>query len=431
MSIVLKDIQYIDVMDGTVHKHKDILVEEDRIVKIADTSPLITADEVITGDLLVIPGLINAHTHLGMAYFRNYADDMDLDTWLNEAIWPLEDHLTPEDIYWASLLSLCEEIQSGTTTFCDMYLDMDRVGDAALEVGIRGVLGMGMTSFGDWEQKLEDTRKLYNEYHNQAGGMLKVVPAPHAIYTCNEEFLRIVFEMAHAMDGRIHIHISETKKEVEDAVANYGKTPVNYLLDLGMDKLDVIAAHCVHMTEEEMDRVDRKKFFPVNNPTSNLKLASGFAPVEGMLERGMKVSLGTDGNSSNNNQNLLEEMHLASIVNKAVNEDPESVSALEVLKMATIYGAEALGMADDIGSIEEGKKADLAIFNLNSPSFTPRNNLVSAMSYSAGRDDLVHVLVNGKFSMKDREMVNVDLQKIMDKVNVGMEALVKRSKQEA
>src|SRR5699024_8469888 len=226
----LKDIQYIDVMDGTVNKHKDILIEGDRIIKIADTSDSITADEIVSGDLLVIPGLVNAHTHLGMTYFRNYADDLDLDTWLNEAIWPLEDHLTPEDIYWASLLSLCEEIQSGTTTFCDMYFAMDRVGDAALEVGIRGVLGIGMSSFGDWEQKLEDTRKLYNEYHNKADGMLKVVPAPHAIYTCNAEFLRVVFEMAKAMDGRVHIHISETKKEVEDALENYGKTPVNYLL---------------------------------------------------------------------------------------------------------------------------------------------------------------------------------------------------------
>lgn len=427
MSIVLKDIKYIDVLDGSVHEHKDILIEGERIVKIADTSSESVADEVITGDLLVIPGLINAHTHLGMTYFRNYADDMDLDTWLNKAIWPLEEHLTAEDIYWTSLLSLCEEIQSGTTTFCDMYFDMDRVGDAALKAGIRGVLGIGMSSFGDWKGKLEATRKLYDEYQNKGNGMIQVVPAPHAIYTCSADFLKNVFEMAGEMDGRIHIHISETKKEVEDALAKYGKTPVNYLLDLGMDKVDVIAAHCVHMTEEELDRVDPKKFFPVNNPTSNLKLASGFAPVEGMLKRGMKVALGTDGSSSNNNQDILEEMHIASILNKAVNEDPESVNALEVLQMATIHGAEALGLADEIGSIEEGKKADLAIFDLNSPSFTPRNNLVSALSYSAGRDDVKHVMVNGKFSLRDGKLVNVDLQEIMDRVNSGMRDLVKRS----
>ncbi|MCD1148004.1 amidohydrolase [Peptoniphilus sp. KCTC 25270] len=427
MKKILKNAMYIDVINGEVVKGKDIVIEEDRIVSILPTGKE-TAGEILDMEgFLITPGFINAHTHLGMSYFRNLADDMDLDTWLNEAIWPLEDHLNPEDIYWGSLLSMAEGIRSGATTFCDMYYEMDRVAEAAEKIGMRGMLTRGLTSFGGGEEKLEETKKLYEQFHNSSNGLLRVIPAPHAIYTCNGEYLKKVFDLSRSLDNQMHIHASETKKEVEDCKKeNNGRTPIQYLLDLGMEEIHTVAAHCVHMTEEEMDLANTKYFFPVYNPSSNLKLASGFTPIAKLLEKGFTVALGTDGDSSNNNQDMLEEMHIASIVNKAVTGNPEAVSALEVLKMATINGAKALGWEKEIGSIEVGKKADLAFFSLESPNFTPRNNLMSALCYSANSEDVKHVMVDGEFVLKNRELVRIDLKETMETVEERLAKLIER-----
>lgn len=430
MKTIIRNTQYLDVVRGTIEEDKDIVIENDRIQAILDGGQG-QGDKYIDGeDFLITPGFINAHTHLGMSYFRNLADDMDLNKWLTEAIWPLEDHLTGEDIYWGSLLSLAEAIRSGTSTFCDMYYEMDRVAEAADKAGIRGVLTRGLTGFDKRAEKLEETRDLYKKFHHASKGRLRVYPAPHAIYTCDTAYLKESIDLAKEMDNIIHIHASETKKEVEDCLeANQGRTPINYLYDIGFDSLHTIAAHCVHMTEEEMDRVDKDLFFPVYNPSSNLKLASGFTPVETMMKKGLCLALGTDGDSSNNNQDILEEIHIASIVNKALNNNPESLKAIEVLRMATINGARALGWEDEIGSIEIGKKADLAFFYLNSPSFTPRNNLISALCYSASSEDVKHLMVDGEFVMEDRKLVNIDLAQVMEVVEQRLERLIERKNQ--
>lgn len=427
MQTVFQNTRYVDVTRGEVIEHKDIAVKDGKIQAI-EGSYTLKGEQVIDGsDLLLVPGFINAHTHLGMSYFRNYADDMDLNTWLTTAIWPLEAHLTRDDIYWASLLSMAEGILSGTTTFCDMYYEMDRVADAALAIGMRGLLTRGLTDIdGKGEEKLEEVEALYRSYHGKGEGMIGVAPAPHAIYTCSGDYIRSIIDLAQGMDGMIHIHVSETEKEVKDSVDNYGKTPVNYLSDLGLNEVHTLAAHCVHMTEEEMDRVDPEKFFPVYNPSSNLKLASGFAPIDAFLKKGFSVALGTDGDSSNNNQNMLEEMHLASIVNKAVTMDPEAVSAKEVLRMATINGAKALGREKEIGSIEVGKRADIVCFNLESPSFTPRNDLISALCYSAQAEDVEHVVIDGKFVLKDRVLTHINLDELREKVERKFKELLER-----
>lgn len=426
MSLLIKNTRFLDVIGEKIQEDMDLYIEGSRIAKIGKNLD-IQADEVLDGrGKLVTPGFINGHTHLGMSLLRNYADDLELQTWLEDAIWPIEAKLDREDIYWGSLLSMAEMIRSGATCFCDQYYEMDRVGDAALEIGMRGILTRGLIEDGDKDLKLDQTRALYQKYHKKGNGRLRVVPSPHAIYTCGEDYLKEIIDLAKEMDGVINIHMSETIKEVEDCKRDHYMTPIQYIESLGMLDLHVIAAHCVHITEEEMDLVKNRRFYPIYNPSSNLKLASGFTPVQKMLDKGIVMGIGTDGDSSNNNQNILEEIHIGSIVNKAVNMDPKALPAMEILKMATINGAKALGLEDQVGSIEEGKAADLAIFNLNSASFTPKNNLISALCYSAQAEDVESVLIDGEFVLRDRQLTKIDYDDLLKTVQDRMDQLVRR-----
>ncbi len=426
MSILYKNINYLDLENEKIIEGADIFIEGNLINKIGNNLQ-IKASEVIDGNfLLMTPGFVNGHTHLGMSYFRNYADDLKLMDWLENEIWPIENKLTADDIYWSSLLSICENIKSGVTNFCDMYYEMDKVCDATIISGIRGTLTRGLTdNDGKGKEKLKSVRELYNNYHNKANGRIKVVPAPHAIYTCSENFLREISDLSKDLDGIINIHLSETKGEVENSLKEHGMTPISYVNSLGLLDNHVIAAHCVHITDEEIALVKDKKFYPIYNPTSNLKLASGFTPVEKLLKNNIIMGIGTDGDSSNNSQNLLQDMHIGAIVNKAREMDEEAVKAIEILKMATINGQKALGISK-AGLIKEDYLADLTIFNLKSSNFTPKNNLINALVYSATAEDVRDVLCDGKFVMRNRELVNLDEERIKFEVNRHFEELVKR-----
>lgn len=426
MSILYKNINYLDLENEKIIEDADIFIEGNLIKKIGNNLQ-IKASEVIDGNfLLMTPGFVNGHTHLGMSYFRNYADDLKLMDWLENEIWPIENKLTADDIYWSSLLSICENIKSGVTNFCDMYYEMDRVCDATIISGIRGTLTRGLTdNDGKGKEKLKSVRELYNNYHNKANGRIKVVPAPHAIYTCSENFLREISDLSKDLDGIINIHLSETKGEVENSLKEHGMTPISYVNSLGLLDNHVIAAHCVHITDEEISLIKDKKFYPIYNPTSNLKLASGFTPVEKLLKNNIIMGIGTDGDSSNNSQNLLQDMHIGAIVNKAREMDEQAVKAIEILKMATISGQRALGISK-AGLIKEDYLADLTIFNLKSSNFTPKNNLINALVYSATAEDVRDVLCDGKFVMRNRELVNLDEERIKFEVNRHFEELVKR-----
>ncbi len=426
MSILYKNINYLDLENEKIIEGADIFIEGNLIKKIGNNLQ-IKASEVIDGNfLLMTPGFVNGHTHLGMSYFRNYADDLKLMDWLENEIWPIENKLTADDIYWSSLLSICENIKSGVTNFCDMYYEMDRVCDATIISGIRGTLTRGLTdNDGKGQEKLKSVRELYNNYHNKANGRIKVVPAPHAIYTCSENFLREISDLSKDLDGIINIHLSETKGEVENSLKEHGMTPISYVNSLGLLDNHVIAAHCVHITDEEIALIKDKKFYPIYNPTSNLKLASGFTPVDKLLKNNIIMGIGTDGDSSNNSQNLLQDMHIGAIVNKAREMDEEAVKAIEILKMATINGQKALGISK-AGLIKEDYLADLTIFNLKSSNFTPKNNLINALVYSATAEDVRDVLCDGKFVMRNRELVNLDEERIKFEVNRHFEELVKR-----
>lgn len=431
MKILIKNVNLVP-MDGKnkVIENTNIYIENDNITYIGELKNDIKVDRTIDGrGKVAMPGLINSHTHIGMSLLRNYADDLPLHEWLTEKIWPIESNLKSEDIYWASLLSMVEMIQSGTTTFCDMYFFMDQVGLGLEKSGMRGILTRGLIEEQEEEkskEKIEDTRKLYNNWNGRADGRIKVMVAPHAPYTCSPDYLKQIIDLAKELDTGIHIHLSESEKEIEDSIREYGKSPIEHVRDLGLFELPTIAAHCVHVDDNDIRILKENRVSPVNNPSSNLKLASGFAPVDKMLKKGLNVALGTDGSSSNNNLNMFEEIHLAALVNKAVNMDAISVPALSALEMATINGAKALSWEKDIGSIEEGKKADMILIDMGKPHLYPIHNIISALAYSVQGSDVDTVIIDGKIIMENREMKTLDVEKIMFNVDKIAKDLINR-----
>ncbi|MDD4568745.1 MAG: amidohydrolase [Tepidanaerobacteraceae bacterium] len=415
MNILIKNAQVL-TFDGkkALIKKADIAVEGTTISQIGEVEADFETKKIIDAkNMLAMPGLINAHTHLSMNLFRNYADDMPLWDWLTKKIWPIEERLTAEAVYRGSILGLAELIKSGVTGFLDMYFFADRTIEAALETGIRAYIARGLTDEEEGKEfQLNETRELYKKYHEK-DGRVKIFVGPHAPYTCSPRYLEKVTALSEELGTSIHIHLSETKKEVDESIQKWGKTPIKHVYDLGLFERPTIAAHCVHVDDEDIEILAGSGVKAVYNPTSNLKLASGFAPIEKMLKAGVNVALGTDGASSNNNLNMFEEMHLASIVNKCVNHDAVSVPAEAVIKMATINGAKALGVEKELGSLEVGKKADIILIDLKKPHLCPLNNPLSAICYSAQSSDVHTVMVDGKILMENYELKTIDIEKAM------------------
>lgn len=431
MSIWIKDVNLLSMeKDSDLIKDTNIYIEDDKIKYIGDFKAELEADDVIDGrEKVALPGLVNAHTHIAMSLLRNYADDLPLHEWLTEKIWPVEAKLTADDVYWGSMLSIVEMIKSGITCFADMYFFMDEVAKAVEESGIRGVLSRGTIEEDDVkasQEKIDDTEIFYKNWNGKANGRIKVLVAPHAPYTCSPGYLKELIDLANKLNTGIHVHLSETKKEVDESIEKYGKSPIKHVYDLGMFELPTLAAHCVHIYADDIQILRDNNVNVANNPTSNLKLASGFAPVEKLLNEGVNVALGTDGSSSNNNLNMFEEIHLASIINKPLNNSAVSIPAETALRMATINGAKAVFWDDEIGSIEVGKKADLILVDLNKPHIYPIHNIVSALAYSAQASDVETVIVDGKIIMKDYQIKTLDEEKIMFEANRAAKELITR-----
>lgn len=429
MNILIKNATLLSMGDKEEPvENVEVAIEKDKIKYIGEVPEDFYAEKVIDArESLVMPGLIDGHTHIAMSLFRNYADDLPLMEWLKTRIWPLEEKLTAQDVYWGSMLGVAELIRSGVTCFSDMYFFMEETAKAVEEAGIRAVLARGLVG-GDNDdgRRFEETRKLYKSWHNGAGGRIKVMVGPHAPYTCSPGYLRKVVELARELNVGIHIHIAESADEVEESLKNYGKSPVRHIYDLGLFDIPTVAAHCVHLSDEDIEILAENKVSVVNNPTSNLKLASGFAPVEKMIKKGINVALGTDGPSSNNNLNMFEEINLAAIINKSVNHDATSIPAITAIKMATVNGAKALGLEKEIASIEVGKKADLIIIDTQKPHFYPRHNIISALAYSAQASDVKTVIVDGKIVMEDYEIKTIDTERIMFETEKAAKDLMRR-----
>lgn len=411
--ILLKNAHYFST-DNTA-KQGDITIENDVILSVGQ--PLAkewTPDRVIDcQDKFVIPGFINTHTHAAMGLFRSYADDMLLMDWLQKKIWPIEGKMESDDYYWGTMLGIAEMIQSGTTMFADMYMGMERVAEAVEQTGIRAVIARGMAGVAPTaEAALVNSEYLYNTYHNAADGRLRVMLGPHAPYTCPPDYLKRVVRLSEKLGAEIHIHLAETQGEVDDCLKLYGKTPMALMDEVGLLDRGVLAAHCVVLSDDDIELMAKKNVRVAHNPGSNMKLASGIAPVPKLLQAGVCVGLGTDGSSSNNNLDMLEEVHLAALLHKVNTLDPLAIPAHAALRMGTTEGGIALGVGDTIGKIEAGYQADLTIFDMNQIAWTPRHDLISLLVYAANSSHVDTVMVAGKILMENRQLTTIDEERV-------------------
>ncbi len=405
-------------MDSELHVISDaaIAIVGSRIVAVGprrDVTGRYSSKEVIDAHgKLIIPGLINGHTHIPMTLFRGLADDLDLQDWLTKYIFPAEaKNVTEEFVRAGTRLGLAEMIRGGTTTYCDMYYFEDAIADETAKAGVRGVLGETIIDFPVADNKTNAEGMAYVEKFVQKWkGHELIVPAiaPHAPYTVSEEHLKAARAFSDRTGAPIVTHISETKREVDDSLKAHGASPVDYLNRIGFLSNKVIAAHMVWPSEEELDLLKKIGVGVVHNPQSNMKLASGVAPVPNMLKRGLLIGLGTDGAASNNDLNMWEEMDTAAKLHKVFSGDPKVLSAQEAFELATIRGAQALHLENEIGSIEKGKRADLVIVERDSLNQIPLYNVYSDLVYATKANDVETVIINGRVVMRDRRLLTLD-----------------------
>lgn len=402
----------------------DIIIEDDKIAFVGRVvNGNVLADHVknikiIDGKgKLAVPGFVNAHTHASMTLLRSFADDKKLMDWLQEDIWPIEAKMGREDIYIGAALAAVEMIRSGTTAFADMYGPcMDEVAKVVDESGLRGVLSRGLIGVVDGDKKLQENIELFKEFHNTSEGRVTVMFGPHAIYTCPPEYLIKVANAASELGAEIHIHMNETLDEINGCIKDYGKRPFEVVNETGLFDQGTLAAHCVHLSPEEIEIIKEKNIRVAHNPGSNMKLASGIAPVPELLKEGVIVALGTDGASSNNNLDMLEEVKLAALLHKVNTLDPLAIPAAEALKLGTENGAAALGL-QSVGRIEKDYKADIVLYDMKNAEWQPHYNPISLLVYSANSSSVDTVIVNGKVLMEHGELKTLDEEKILFNFN--------------
>ena len=426
MRLLIRNILTLLSSDsGFEVKEASIVIENDKIVQVGDID-LSTEnepfDEVIDGkNKLALPGLVNAHTHSYMTLFRNHADDLPFHEWLFGKILPLEDKLVAEDAYWGSMLGIMEMIGTGTTCFADMYMFPDVTSRAVDESGIRACLSRGLVGSGTdagGKRRLAEAIKEMEGWRGASSGRLTYMLAPHAPYTCEPDYLHQIVEAARNLSATLNIHLSESLSEVHEIKEKYHKTPTQYMRDAGVFSLNTVAAHCVHLTEEDMDIIAEYGVHVASNPVSNLKLASGIAPIKRLMDRHVNICLGTDSAASNNSLNLFKELQMMALIHKGILLDAEAVIAQDVLKFATINGAKAFGLQHQIGKIEVGMKADICLLNIDQPQFYPHANWVSALAYSTLGSEVQTVIVDGKILMKDKIFLTIDSERVTREVQL-------------
>lgn len=373
---------------------------------------------------LLMPGLINAHTHLAMTIFRGYADDMPLKAWLEEKIWPIERQLESEDVYWGSLLGVVEMLRGGVTCFNDMYHFPEAGVRAALDGGIRAApSGVLLGFWDDAGDRLQRAVEFCLKLRAEAPERIHPMLGPHAPYTCNDALLTDVVAAAHEHDLGIHIHLAETAGEVQDSLRLRHGTPIRHMFELGLFDCRVAAAHCVHLSDEDIALIAEHRVGVVHCPGSNMKLASGFARTADLLAAGAVVALGTDGAASNNNLDLLEEVRLAALLPKGYLGDPTAVPATAALHMATMGGAQALGLEHLIGSLEAGKRADCILVDLSGAHNQPLFEIESQLVYAARSSDVDTVIVEGEVLLCEGEFTGLDESEIISRAAQRAHAL--------
>ncbi len=404
--------------DSPVRPDSYVLVSGGRIASVTDSPPADFSGERIDGrGKVLLPGLVNCHTHIPMTVLRGYADDYDLQTWLTKYIFPVEARLDGRCVRAGTLLGIAEALASGTTSFTDMYYFCDDILAAVEETGIKANVSRGTSLFSedfsfDTHPGCVEMRRLHGEWDGRDSGRIRVEASIHAEYTSNPRLWAAVAEYAASNGLGMHVHLSETRKEHEDCVSKYGATPAAVLDRYGVWGTRAVAAHCVRVTEEDMDLLAERGVNVSHNPVSNLKLASGIAPVPALLAKGINVALGTDSVASNNSHDLFEEIKTAALIHKGSSGDPRAVGALEALRLATVNGARAQGRKDECGRIAPGLDADLILLNFERPHLVPCHNVVSNLVYSARGSDVVLTMVRGRILYRDGEFATIDLGKV-------------------
>ncbi len=396
MSILIKDVL---VGDRTT----SIYIDGNRIASIGGKAE---ADTVIDGkNKVALPGFVNTHTHAAMTLLRSYADDLTLDKWLETRVWPRERKIEPEDIYWGTKLACLEMIKGGTTAFNDMYFNMDQAARAVKEMGIRAVLSEGFIDLRDpamGAQLLKKQDAVIRKIEGVGTDRVRAALGPHSLYTVSKESLQAIRALSDEKGWPIHFHLSETKREVEDCVTEFGMRPAKYLDSLGFLSRNLIAAHACWLEPEEIDILARTGVRISHCPTSNMKLASGAMPYRALREAGIMISLGTDGAASNNNLDMLEAMKFAALLQKFASGDPTIAPASEVFAMGTFAGAQTLGI--DAGVIEEGRLADIVLVDLRRPELNPNHDITSLLVYSAHGNVVDTVICDGQVLMRGRKV---------------------------
>ncbi|KRW91460.1 N-ethylammeline chlorohydrolase [Alicyclobacillus tengchongensis] len=404
----------------TVYTEPVHFVVEDGIIREIGVGPYVPktgqrVDRYVRkGDRVAIPGLVNTHGHAAMTLLRGAGDDMPLMSWLHDRIFPIEARLTEECIYWGTLLASWEMLTSGTTTYTDMYMMMDRAAQAVAESGIRGVLSVGVVGLdeADRENGIRRSRDFVANWHGACDGRIQVTLGPHAPYTCPENYLREIAELALELGVGLQIHLSETRVEVDDCLGKTGLTPIALAERAGLFRVPTLAAHCVHVTDDDIEIMRANAVHVAHNPQSNLKLGSGVAPLPRMLERGLIVGLGTDGAASNNNLDMFEEMRLAAILHKGIHEDAQCVNAATAFRMASEMGAAACFQTQGAGALRVGSPCDMVLLDGKSPRMLPQHNLLSDVVYAVGAEDVRDVFVAGEMVVQNGEPLAIDTERV-------------------
>ena len=421
MELLIKDVTIVTMdEDRDVIDEGYIFIKEDRIQSVGKgqfTESLENVQVIDGKGFCAIPGLINCHTHAAMTLLRGYGEGLPLMRWLNEKIWPMESKFQEEHINIGTKLACLEMLRSGTTTFNDMYFMQEEVFKVAEEFNIRAVLGLPIIGEG-WQEQLKSALKLNNNLMSNTSNskMVKTMLAPHSPYTLSYDALKEIGASAKAEKVGIHIHVAETVDEINIIKEKYNKTPCELLEETGVFHSKVIAAHCVHLSDSDIELIKMKDVSAVYNPQSNMKLASGVARIVDFLDKGINVCLGTDGTSSNNNLNMFEEMETGALLQKLWYKDPTKLDGKTVLAMATVNGAKALSY-DNLGTIKEGNLADIVLLNLNKHTFIPLHDIYSNMVFSANGSEVETVIVNGRVVMEKGKFKTIDEEKILFECN--------------
>lgn len=407
----------------------EVLIDQSRIVYAGkrEEAPAFEADQTIDGrGALAMPGLCNMHTHTPMTLLRSIGSDLPLDRWLHEAIFPVEKHLTDECVRAGSDLGVMEMLRYGTTSFNDMYMHMDQVAQSARDSGMRAMLGYGIVDFDENCADFPPALDLYEKWGNDPSGRIRVALAPHSEGATTPKLLARVLEAAKATSLPIHIHVSETKLDRDECLQRRGVTPPMYLERLGLLERPVIAAHCIWFSDEDIELFAKCGAVIVHNPVSNLKLASGIAPIAKMLDAGCKVAIGTDGVASNNNLNLWEEIKLMPMLQKGNTLDPTVVSPAQTIAAATSVGAKAMGY-DDLGLLKAGYRADLILVDIGGANVCPCNDLESDLVYAVQGSDVTMTMVDGNVLYRDGAYTTLDPSLVLKRAKAEAEKLLERA----